>query len=97
MPRLQLVAELALLALVERAAAELVDGPVLGGGHEPRARPVRHARLRPPLQRGDERVLRQILREPHVAHEAREPRDESGGLDPPDRLDGAVGVGGRHG
>jgi len=33
------------------------------------------------LERRDERVLRQLLRQAHVAHQAREPRDE-----PPDSI-----------
>ena len=49
------------------------------------------------FQRGDQRVLRQLLGEPDVSHHARQPRDQAGGLDPPDGVDGGVDVGGRHG
>ena len=49
------------LALEQLAPAEVVDGPVLGRGHQPGARVVRDARLRPLLERGDQRVLGQLL------------------------------------
>ena len=45
---------------------------------------------RPLLQRGDERVLRELLGEPDVAHHPRQAGDQARGLDPPDRLDGAL-------
>ena len=77
-------------------AAQPVDRAVLGGGHEPGARVVRDARLRPLLERGDERVLRQLLGQADVAHDAREAGDQPGRLDPPDRVDRAMGVGSRH-
>ena len=67
----------------------------LAVGHQPRAGIVGHARLRPLLERGDQRVLRQLLGEADVAHHAREPGDQLGRLDAPDRVDRAVYVGGR--
>ena len=54
----------------------MVDRAVLRGGHEPGARVVRDARLRPLLERGDERVLRELLGEADVAHDPREAGDE---------------------
>ena len=69
-------AELLVLALEPLAAPQHVDRAVLRGGHEPGARVVRDARLRPLLERGDERVLRQLLGEADVAHDAREAGDE---------------------
>ena len=42
-------------------------------------------------------VLRQIFGQPHVAHQAGETGDEAGRFDSPDRLDGAVRIGSRHG
>ena len=95
--RLELVAELLVLALEQLVAAQLVDGAVLRGRHQPGARVVRDARLRPLLERGDERVLRQLLGEADVAHDARQPGDEPRRLDPPDRVDRAMRLGGRHG
>ena len=74
-----------------------VDRAMLRGGHEPGARVVRDARLRPLLERGDERVLRELLGEADVAHDPRETGDEPRRLDPPDRVDRAMRVGSRHG
>ncbi len=74
-----------------------VDRAMLRGGHEPGARVVRDARLRPLLERGDERVLREILGQADVAHDPRETGDEPGRLDPPDRVDRAMRIGCRHG
>ena len=45
---------------------------------------------RPLLQRGDQRVLGEVLGQADVAHEPREPGDEPRRLDPPDRVDRAV-------
>ena len=58
---------------------------------------ARHAVLRPLLERGDERVVREILGDADIAHDARETGDEPRRLDPPDRVDGAMRVGSRHG
>src|SRR5207248_355720 len=52
---------------------------------------ARDARLRPLLQRRDQRVLRELLGEPDVAHHPGQTGDHPGGLDPPygfDRLGG---------
>src|SRR5690242_12773487 len=66
---------------------------MLRGCHEPGARVVRDPGLRPALERGDEGVLRQVLRETDVAHDPRETGDQAGRLDPPDRVDRAMGIG----
>ena len=94
---LELAPELLVLALEPLAAAQPVDGPMLRGGHEPGPRVVRDPRLRPPLEGDDESVLGELLRETDVAHDPREPGDEPGRLDPPDRVDRAMGLGSRHG
>src|SRR4051794_19493085 len=69
---------------------------MLRGGHEPGARVVRNARLRPLLERGDESILGKILGKTDVAHDPRQTGDEPGRLDPPDRVDRAMGIGSRH-
>src|SRR5207244_13010725 len=66
---------------------------MLRGGHEPGARIVRDARLGPPLERREQRLLREILREPDIPHHPCEARDEPGGFDPPDCIDGRMDVG----
>ena len=90
--RLDLTSERLVLAREQGASAQAVDRAMLRGGHEPGARVVRDACLRPLLERRDERILRELLGKPDVAHHPREPGDEPRRLDPPDRLDGAVDV-----
>ena len=84
--------ELDVLLLEHLVPPQLVQRPVLRRRHEPGARVVRHARARPGLERGDQRVLRQLLGKAHVAHEAGEAGDELRRLDAPDRLDRAPRV-----
>jgi len=72
--------------------AQRVDRPVLGDPHQPAARVVGHARLGPLRQRRDQRVLRELLRRPDVAHDAREPRDQPRRLDTPECVDGSVHI-----
>jgi hypothetical protein len=74
------------------SAAQRVDRAVLRGRHQPRARLV-DALGRPLLERGDERVLRELFRDADVAHEPREPRDQARRLDPEDRFDRPPGFG----
>ena len=77
--------------------AQGVDRTILRGGHEPGARVLRDARLGPLFERGDERVLCELLGEPDVAHDPRDAGDEPRRLDPKDGADRAVGIGGLHG
>jgi hypothetical protein len=94
--RLELAGQLLVLALEAHGPTDEVDRPVPRGGHEPGARVVRDARLRPLLERGDERVLRELLREADIAHDSRETGDQPRRLDPPNRVDRAVGGCCRH-
>src|SRR5205823_717196 len=91
----ELVCELDMLAPEQLLPLEVVDGVMLRRGHEPGAWVLRHPRLRPLLERGDERVLRELLGETDVAHDARETADQPSRLDPPDRVDRTMGVGRR--
>ena len=88
----QLVRQHLVLAVEHLVAPEAVDGAMLGRGHEPRGGVGRHAGLRPLLERGDEGVLREVLRQSDVAHEPREAGDQLRRFDPPDRVDGAMSV-----
>ena len=97
LPLFEIVTELVVLAIEHLAAAEMIDGAMLGGGHQPGAGVVRNARRRPLFERRDERVLREIFGEPDVAHDAREAGDDLRRLDAPDRVDRPMGVGSRHG
>ena len=95
---LELVAELLVLAFEQLVAAEadrwrdawraaMSQAPGLSGMPD----------LGPLLERRDERVLREVLGEADVAHDSRETGDELRRLDPPDRVDGAMCIGSRHG
>src|SRR6266571_4035417 len=86
--------ELFVLALERFAAADQVGRAMLRGQHEPGARPPRHARRGPLLERSNEGVLCELLSRADVADEASQPGDEPGRLDPPDRLDSAMRLGG---
>ena len=90
-------AELRLLALEQGSPAQKIDGPVLGGGHEPGARIVRDARLWPALERDQQSVLGKLLGKTDVAHDPHEAGNEPRRLDSPDRIDGAMCIGSRHG
>ncbi len=94
---LELVTELLVLPIEPLLAAPEIDRPVLGGRHQPRARVAGNARLGPLLERGEEGVLRQVLGQADIAYDARQAGDEPGRFNPPDRVDGAVRFGGRHG
>ncbi len=89
--------ELLVLTLEAGAPADQVDGSVLRGGHEPGGRVVRDPRLWPTLEGDDECILREFLGEAHVAYDTGDSGDESGRLDPSDRVDGAMDVGLGHG
>ena len=97
LPALELAADLLVLAPEPLTPAQDVDRPALRGGHEPRPRVVGDARLGPPLEGDHQRLLREVLGEADVADEAREAGDEPRRFDTPDRVDGAMGVGSRHG
>src|SRR5450432_2021108 len=68
----KLAAKLLMLAIEKLGPAEMVHRTMFGGGHEPGARVVRDARLRPSLERGDESILREILGKTDIAHDPRE-------------------------
>src|SRR5260221_856122 len=96
-PGLHLVAELLVLLLEQLASAKMVYRPMLRDRHEPGGRALRNALLWPLLERGDERVLRELLREPQVAHDPRQTGDQLGRLDAPDSVNGAMRACGRPG
>src|SRR5947208_10245956 len=95
--RLKIATDLLVLALEALVAAKKVDGAMLGGGHEPGAGIVRHSRFGPALQRGDERVLREIFGNANIADDAREAGDQSGGFYPPDCVNSAMRIRQGHG
>jgi hypothetical protein len=94
---LQLVHQCRMLAFEHFVAPEVIDGAALGGGQQPGAGFLRHARVRPPLECGDERLLRQFFGQGYVARHPCQHGDQPGLFDPPNGEDGAMGVGDRHG
>ena len=87
---LQLAADLLMLALQHLVAAEMIEGAPLGGRHQPGARVGGNALARPLLQRRNQRLLRELLGQPDIAHDAGQPGDQLGLLDAPDSVDRAV-------
>src|SRR5229473_7005353 len=85
-----------MLALQQLVSAPMIDRAMLRGSHEPGARVVRDARLRPLLERGNESVLCEFLGKTDIAHNPRETGDDPGGLDPPDRVNCSMCIGSRH-
>src|ERR1700730_165735 len=94
---LKLATQFFMLSLEELVAPKVIDSPVLRGGHQPSAGIIRNARLRPPLQSSNESILRELFRHTDVANDASQAGDQPGRLDPPHGVDGAMGVGSRHG
>src|SRR5439155_14955318 len=72
------------------SAAVEVERAMLRGPHQPCTWLRRYARRRPLLERGPERVLRELLSCPDVADHPSQPGDEPGRLDAPDRFDRAT-------
>ncbi len=94
---IHLAPEFFMLARVQRFLTQPVERAIFRCRHQPGSRVGRHARVGPVFERGDERVLRELFGEAHVAHDPRDVGDDSRGFDPPDRLDGPMGVGLSHG
>src|SRR5919197_3857385 len=88
--RLQLPPELLVLSLEALSAADLVDGSMPGGTHQPGPRLLWHALSRPPLQGDQEGVLRKILSQAEIADDASQASDQAWRLHSPDGLEGAM-------
>ncbi len=88
--RLHVVADLLVLPIEHPAAPEVIDGAVLGRRHEPGARVPRNARPGPLLERGDERVVRQVFRQVDVAHDAGQRGDQLRRFNAPDGVNRAA-------
>jgi uncharacterized protein YndB with AHSA1/START domain len=61
-----------------------------GSGHQPGRWLVGDVVAMPVLERGDQRILRQLLGQAHIAHHAGQRADDPGGLDVPDGIDRRV-------
>src|ERR1700687_6154704 len=93
---LNLVSKFFVLAFEQFVATQEIDGAMLCGGHEPGARFVRYARLRPLLERGHEGLLSEVLRKADITHNVSKPGNQAGRFDPPDRFDRAMSFGSPH-
>jgi hypothetical protein len=96
LPGIELTTKLLVLALEELVAAKEINGAMLGGGHEPGTRVLRDARLLPLLERGNQRILGEILGKTYIAHDSHEAADEPGRFDSPDGVNRATYIGGGH-
>ena len=85
--RLEFLAERLVLGGEHAPAPQVIERAVAGGAHQPGARVVRHPRARPVLQRAHQRILRELLGQADIAHQARQAGDQPGRLDAPYRLD----------
>ena len=78
------VLELGHLAAQRVGAPEVVDTAALGRRHQPGRRVVGDPRHRPLLQRGEQRVLREVLGQVDVTrHPGESTKNEAGRLGPP--------------
>src|SRR6266481_4728688 len=85
-PGLKLATEFLMLALEQLVPPKEIDGAMLGGGHQPASGIVRNASLWPPLERGDESILRELFGQTNIPDDTSKAGDEPGGFDPPDRI-----------
>jgi hypothetical protein len=96
LPDFQFAAHFFVLAIEQASPPQHVDRAMLGGGHQPSPRIVGHTGIRPLFQRHHQSFLRKILGDANVAHDAGEPGNQLRGLNPPDRVDSAMGVSSIH-
>src|SRR5260370_4926392 len=66
------------------------------GGHEPCARVIGDADLRPLLKRDNKSILCEFLGQTHIAHDPRETGDDFCRLNPPDCLNCTMCIGINH-
>ncbi len=88
--------EFFVLAVKPLVAAEVVDGAIFGSGHQPGARIIGNARLRPLFQGGHQSILSQVFGHTDIAHNSGQTGDEPRRLDPPDCVDGSMCIGSCH-
>jgi len=79
--------DLGVLALEHLRALQMIERSILRGRDEPRGWVVGDPRGRPGLERGDERILRELLGHADVTHHPRDDRDDLRPLESDDRLD----------
>ncbi len=78
--------ELGVLLVPRPFPPDQVDRPPPPHGHQPGGRVIRYALLGPLFQRGDEGVLRDLLRQREILYQPGEGGDQARGVHPPDHL-----------
>src|SRR5277367_527672 len=86
----QFASEFCVFTFEPGVAAEVINGTMFGCSHQPGARIIRNARLRPLLDRRHQSVLREILGNPDVPHNSHQASDQARRLDSPDRVNRAM-------
>src|SRR5258708_13459639 len=86
LPLLELTTEMFVLLVLHLAAPQVVDRTMLCRRHEPGPGIIRDAGLGPLLERGDDRVLRQLFADADATDAARQPGAVSSVVDPLDRF-----------
>src|SRR6266540_6698682 len=89
---LDITTDLFILAFEPHISADLINGMMFRGCHEPGTWFIRNTGLWPLLQCRDERTLGKIFRQTYISHHACESRDQPGGFDPPDCIDRALKI-----
>src|SRR4029077_17553976 len=79
--RFEFASELLVLAFEKLVTAEMIDGAVLGGGHQPGAGIVGDAGGGPFFQGGDQGVLRELFGNADISDDASQARNQSSGFD----------------
>src|SRR4051812_23610731 len=74
----------------------MIDCAMFASSHKPGSGIVRNARLWPLLEGGYQGILREVLSKAYIPHNPSQASDEPRRLDPPDRVNGAMNVDGRH-
>src|SRR6266540_212274 len=74
-PGLELASKLFMLTLEQSSTAQVINRTMLCSRHEPRARIIWDARLRPLFERSNESVLREFFRASDIADDPRETSD----------------------
>src|ERR1700722_16701879 len=86
----QFASEFCVFTFQPGVAAEVINGSMFSSSHEPSARIIRNARLRPLLKRRHQSILREILGNANIAHNAHQASDQPRRLDSPDRVNRAM-------
>lgn len=94
--RLDLAAQFFMFPFQQLVSAKKIGGTVFRRGHQPGPGLVRDAFFWPFLESGYESILREVLGQTDIMHDARKAGNEPRRFDPPDCVDGAMCIERRH-